>query len=325
MKDFLFSVKTSFVFVGTVIGAGFATGAEIKLYFSNYGFLTIVFSAFVFSLLLALFMSVAKVRKRRKYNTVSLSKIVRIVVLSISVCTMGGASEQLIRSAFGVFGGGIFTLVACFLLIKFFKKSLDVVNFIAVPLIVALLVAIFIRADTGIDISKGFGLFSGVGYACMNIYSAGETINNRGCATKRQIILSTLITFVVLSSLMMTIRAIIGNGVGDMPVVSVASGVGLKKVAEVVVYLAIFTTMLGNISVIYPDLKVFLKKDIYTFLVLFLVVGVGLLVGFTNLVQYGYPVISVFGLGYTVYAVSLFVLCRKSLFDKGNYGVHTSG
>lgn len=326
MKDFLFSIKTSFVFIGTVIGAGFATGAEIKLYFSNYGVGTIIFSALVFSLLLALFMCVSRVDKRSKNKRrTTLFRWIRIIVLTISVCTMGAGSEELIRSSLGVSGGGISTFIVCFLLIRYGKSSLEIVNFIAVPLIIILLVAIFIKADTGINISKNFGFFSGVGYACMNIYSAGETIKNKVVASKRQIVLSVAVAFVVLALLMLTIRAIIGNGVGSMPVVGVASSVGLKKVAEVVVYLAIFTTMLGNISVIYPDLKSFVKKDRYSFLILLLFVGVGLVIGFSNLVQHGYPVISVFGLGYTVYAVILLVFCRKSLFNKGDYCIHTAG
>ena len=124
---------------------------------------------------------------------------------------------------------------------------------------------------------------------------------------------------------MVAIKVSINGAVGSLPLVSVASGVGLKKIAELVVYLAIFTTMLGNLSASVVEVKSIVKSRVYTFTFLSFVALVGIFIGFTNIVTIGYPVISFFGVIYVIYTLILLVFRRKFLFDKGDYSVHTTG
>lgn len=324
MKDFLFSAKTSFIFIGTVIGAGFATGEEIQLYFQNYNTLTVVFSSLTFSLLFALFLCVGGIRTA--YDSGKIAKVcnvVKCVVVLISVCAMGAGSEEVLYALFGIRGGGAITLVVCYLLTQKDKNCLSFVNFIAVPLIVVLIILIFIKADTGVVISTKFGLISSVGYACMNIFCASLTLKEKNLTLKR-LVISTLITFLLLTTLMLCIKFSINNAVGSMPMIKVAEEIGLKKVAEVVVYLAIFTTMLGNLSVIKGEVKSLFKSDVLAVIFFCTIVLFGVIVGFSNVVGYGYPVISFFGVTYTVYCVILLVFRGKFLFNKGNDSVHSS-
>lgn len=326
MKDFLFSAKTSFIFVGTVIGAGFATGEEIKLYFQNYGIATVIFSASVFSLLFALFLCVGRFGRIEASGAFGkIIKVLRVGVVLISVCAMGAGSEEILYSLFGVRGGGIITLVVSYALIKRGGGWLGLINFIAVPLIVVLVLVIFIRADTGIVISSGFGVTSAIGYACMNIFCAGMTLKDGNRMTVRQIVASTVMTFCMLAILMVCIRLCIGSGASSMPMISVAEEVGIRKIAEVVVYLAIFTTMLGNLSVISDDVKRLLKSDLLSVFFFVAVVILGILIDFSDVVAFGYPVISFFGVSYTIYAVVLFVLRAKFLLNKSNHRVHSTG
>lgn len=326
MKDFLFSAKTSFIFVGTVIGAGFATGEEIKLYFQNYGVATVIFSAFVFSLLFALFSCVGRLSVSKSLGFFGkVIGVLRVGVVMISVCAMGAGSEEILYSLLGIRGGGVITLIVCYMLIKKGGGWLGFINFIAVPLIVILVLAIFVRADTGVVNSSGFGFTSAIGYACMNIFCGGMTLKDGKNMTARQIVSSTVMTFLMLATLMVCIRLSIGNGATSMPMISVAEGVGIKKIAETVVYLAIFTTMLGNLSVILDDVKRLLKSDVLSVVFFLFVVIFGILVDFSDVVAFGYPVISFFGVAYTVYAVVLLVLRAKFLFNERNHCVHSSG
>ena len=326
MKDFLFSAKTSFVFVGTVIGAGFATGEEIKLYFQNYGLATVIFSALVFSMLFALFLYVGKITLSSNNGyVIKFIKVLRTGVILISVCAMGAGSEEILYSLLGIRGGGIITLVVSYVLIKKGGVWLGFVNFIAVPLIIVLVLGIFIRSDTGAVNSIGFGFGSAVGYACMNIFCAGMTLKDGNKMSARQIITSTVLTFVMLVILMVCVRLSIGNGATSMPMISVAEGLGIKKIAETVVYLAIFTTMLGNLSVVQDDVKKLLKSDLLSIVFFLIVVVLGILVDFSDVVTFGYPVISFFGIGYTVYAIVLVVFRTKFFLNKSNDGVHSSG
>ena len=324
MKDFLFSAKTSFVFVGTVIGAGFATGEEIKLYFQNYGLTTVIFSALVFSLLFALFLLVGRFSRRETAGVFGkVIKIVRVGVVLISICAMGAGSEEILYSLFGVRGGGVITLLVSYMLIKKGGCWLGLINFIAVPMIVVLVFAIFIRADTGAVISNKFGFLSAIGYACMNIFCGGMTLKDGKIMSTRQILSSTVMTFMMLATLMVCIRLSIGNGATSMPMISVANSVGIKKIAEIVVYLAIFTTMLGNLSVVLDDVKSFLKFDVLSIVFFLVVVIFGVLIDFSDVVCYGYPIISFFGVVYTVYAVVLLVFRAKLFLNKGNNRVHS--
>ncbi len=326
MKDFLLSLKQAFIFVGTVIGAGFATGEEIKVYFGSCNLFTVVFSALIFSLLFVLISYVSSlnlVKNRGRLGVIS--RYATLSALLISIMAMSGASEGLLYSMTGIKGGGIATFVVCYACAIQDGKWLGIVNYIAVPLIVVLVVAIFVKVDTGIDNSGNFGFVSGIGYACMNIFCAGVNISKHGGASGKKLIVSGVFTFVIFTVLMLAIKISINGAVGSMPLVSIASGVGLKKIAELVVYLAIFTTMLGNLSVAVNEVKDIVKSRVYTFTFLSFVVLTGIFIGFTNIVTVGYPIISLFGIIYTVYAFVLLVFRRKFLFDKGNYSVHTTG
>ena len=326
MKDFLLSLKQAFIFVGTVIGAGFATGEEIKVYFASCNLFTVVFSALIFSLLFVLISYVSSLNLVKNKGRLSIvSRYATLSALLISIMAMSGASEGLLYSMTGIKGGGIATFVVCYACTLKDGKWLGIVNYIAVPLIVVLVVAIFVKVDTGIDNSGNFGFISGIGYACMNIFCAGVNISKQGGASGKKLVVSGVFTFVVLTVLMVAIKVSINGAVGSLPLVGVASGVGLKKIAELVVYLAIFTTMLGNLSASVYEVKSIVKSRVYTFTFLSFVALVGIFIGFTNIVTFGYPVISFWGVIYVIYTLILLVFRRKFLFNKGDYSVHTTG
>lgn len=325
MKDFLISAKHSAVFVGTVIGAGFATGEEIKLYFSGCSILSVVISALVFSSLLALFLYVGKIGFLKIKRFTVVLRIIKVGAVLISVIAMGAAAEDVVWGILGIKGGGVLTLVATFTLALSGSKSLGIVNSIAVPLIVVFIVCIFIRVDTGVDISGKTSIVSAVGYASMNIFCGGMVVSRSGKEmSSKQIWVSSGFTFLAVSTLMVCIKLCIGSGVGSMPLVGVARNVGLETVAEVVVYLAVFTTMLSNVSLIYRDVKKVLRYDLGVLVFLVFTVTLSLKIGFSQIVQTGYPVVSFCGVAYVIYALVSLVL-QKSFFNKCDDGVHASG
>ena len=65
MRDFFYAFKSSCLFVGTVIGAGFATGEEIKLYFGGTDMGSVCLSALFFGVFSALFMIFGKIKMQK--------------------------------------------------------------------------------------------------------------------------------------------------------------------------------------------------------------------------------------------------------------------
>ena len=133
MKSVFRSVKVAALFVGSVVGAGFATGQEVRLFFGSDG----VASLFVTSLFMAFccfcFMQVGAGRLLN-------ARVALIADALVSLCSfavyaaMIAAAEQLLFEATGQAGFSALFAVGCLLLLRKGKGALCLLNVVAVPL-----------------------------------------------------------------------------------------------------------------------------------------------------------------------------------------------
>lgn len=327
MKDFFYSIKASSVFIGTVIGAGFATGEEIRAYFGTSNLFSVLLSALFFGIMCGVFLCAGKVERLKLSPWVKrIANILKILCIAISFLAMTSGAEEIFRSVFGLRGGGAFSVFLCWLAVRRNREWMGVLNLFIVPVIVVFVFVLLLKSD-GAEIVGKNTPFSSFLYACMNIFGAGMIMSREGKRMNRgQILVTSLLSFVVVGALMLSIRVIIERGVGSMPLLSVAKGKGVGGLAYIVIYLAIFTTLLSDVAILLPDIVNLCGKSFYALVVLLVASVLSVLVDFSYVVNNFYPVIGFCGVLYLIFVLlSLLRVSRKFFFYKGNHGVHTSG
>lgn len=287
--------KLVFLFVGVVIGAGFATGSEIVLYFSETGVASVIFSAFLMGIMSIVFCYFGKVKKQSKivYN---LLKIVVFCSSLVTYCVMISGSNEIILLAFNWKYFGIATAVIVAILMLYDMKIIKLLNVIIVPCIVLIMVGILLKS--GVVSTSGFNAETSLKYTGMNMLLGGYFMAEEGeRLTRKQIFACGGLVFLCMGVLMVICYYISLQGVGvSMPLFEVAKVQGLAAFAGVVIYLAIFTTLIGSGRAVADFIVVYAPKKILIF-ALFLLLGVQFsFLNFAGLVEFCYGMIGEIGM-----------------------------
>jgi len=147
------------VFIGTIVGAGLASGQEIKQFFTSYGcksFIGIVFCCFIYMFIGNIVINLSIKYKLNSYNElitlVSPGFLGRVTDLITGFFLVSGAgiilagSGALLHQYFGVskwVGICLMTLISLFTLLKNTKGLIEINSFI-VPSLTAIIITIFI-------------------------------------------------------------------------------------------------------------------------------------------------------------------------------------
>lgn len=326
MRDFFYAFKVAALFVGTVIGAGFATGEEIKLYFSGGNLFSVVISAMLFGVFSTIFMLLGKVEGIRLGKRVKSSvRIVKSVTVFISLIAMTAAADDVIKGSIGVSGGGILTFLLCYFGLRKGEGKLGWINAVAVPIIVVFLLVVFVRCDFVLEKDGAFLPVQSLLYSSMNIFTAGMVVTKEGKnMTKRRIIFSSILIFLFVGGLMTGIKLCIGHELSDMPLLYIAKKSGVGRIAEIVIYLAIFTTMLSDVAILLPEVRRKIKFEPFVVGFFLFVVVLSNFAGFSFVVEKGYPIIGVCGVIYLIYAVLSLILSGHLFFNKRNDSIHSA-
>ncbi len=325
MKDFFCAFKVSGLFIGTVIGAGFATGEEIRLYFRGQNDLTVVLSALVFALFCALFLFASKKKKPPLKKWIKVVwETAKFLCAGISLIAMCSACEQIIFDATKFRSAGVWLFVVCLFLGNKQNSVLAFINAVIVPLIVIFIIGVYIGADTESLRVATPKLLPAFLYSAMNIFGGGIMLDRMGkVMTAKQILYCTAISFAMMCMLMLCIKKVVETNTLSMPLLCVSKDEGMVFSGVSVVLLAVFTTMLSDVSIMYESLSgVACKKSIrMSVLCVFCVVGV--CANFSEIVSTLYPVISYCGVVYILYA-TVRLIAGDFLFDKYHNCIHCS-
>ncbi|NCA92476.1 hypothetical protein EOM82_04400 [bacterium] len=329
MKVYRYSTAASFV--GAIIGAGFASGREIALFFANTSVLTPILAGVFLGLFCFLFLELG-----RKYNgNVYLffgkggyvfSLTVRLCCL-VTVCAMIAASESVVYSLFSFRGGGIITGILALLTVFWGVDKIRFSNFIIVPIIVLLVVYLFIL-EPSFFFDKPILIIPAFTYCAMNIITGGYFVSTfSGSYTKKDNVVISIASAIVLSALLLLVYLLIQKNIDDaMPLISTAMRLGIGKIGNIIMYLAVFSTLTGCLSVAGKNHKISVT----------VVTSIGLLgavLGFEKLVDTFYPLMGIVGAIATATCLIKLILQRycpqklkslgNSLFQKGNGAVHS--
>ena len=158
-SSFINMFKIACIFIGTVVGAGLASGKEIYQFFSIYGmksFLGIVLCFFIYVLIGNLIFDVCSKNKLSSYNLLINEVCPKVPAKILNISTglyyffsssiIFAASGSIINQFFSVhkFFGIILMLLFTILILKFSMKGITLINSISVPIMISVIFIMFI-------------------------------------------------------------------------------------------------------------------------------------------------------------------------------------
>lgn len=310
-------LKCAAVFIGTVIGAGFATGQEVLLYFGRSSIAVPIFSGILLGLFNAYFLAIgAKFNDRINEHILqnkakALYDVCMFICAYITFIAMFSGVETLFVKIFDIKYTSVVWVVAAGFIAANGLRFMKGLNSVAVPVILLLAVVIFVYSDKE-KASGAYNFFNGITYAAMNVMlSMGVMIRLGKTATKKSIWASGCATAVVMATMLALITLVVKKSGGEMPVYVAADKVGLKYAAGAVILLSVFTTMVSALETAAEIIAPCKKKKTagVVFVTLLSLPFVGLF-SFEDIVDYYYPVVSGMGI-LIVIVLSFFVIFKK--------------
>ncbi|WP_203290051.1 hypothetical protein [Metabacillus sp. cB07] len=276
-KQWFQVVQIAAVYVGTVVGAGFATGREIVEFFTQYGvygMFGILLCGYFFMHLGSKIMIISKRIGANSYQDLNfflfgkscgtvVNLFMLVVLFGVTSVMLSGAGaifeEQLnLSSRFGVMLTIALTLIA----MSFGSKGLFSVNIIVVPMLIlfsVLVAASSFDAHSAKSLMSGHSSFkwiiSAVSYAAFNLAMAeavlvplAKEIEDERTAKWGGIAGGAILTFILLSShfALSSLRDVISY---DIPMAEVmkASVFSFFIIYILVIYGEVFTSVIGNL------------------------------------------------------------------------------
>lgn len=238
-----------FLYIGTVIGAGFASGKEIALFFGDTAPAGVALAAFFMALPEALFLYAGK------HDLMPSGTVVRtgvfIAALS-SVAAMLAGCELALDDLTGVAGLGALAAVAAGVLVVLGTEKMKLANALLIPLLLLLLVAVYVKGGAP-AFGGTFSLLKPVHYAGLDVLIGGMIISKEGKKlSAKEIFFTCAMSALFLGGVLFMLQNIVLSDEthSSMPVLAVAESVGLKAAAGVLVVIAVFTTLVSSLSIL---------------------------------------------------------------------------
>lgn len=313
------------VYVGTVVGAGFATGKEIVEFFSRFGFIgliSILMSGYIFIFLGAKLMRIAARIQATSYQELNehlfgkifgsaINIVMLLMLLGVCAVMLSGAGavfeEQLGLSKYT----GIFITVALSIVVMFLgTKGLFAVNTFVVPMMIAfsfLLLMISLRMPNFSDqllfipfAEDGWkAVVAPFSYAAMNLSLAQAVLVPIASEIKDDrtikwggMLGGTVLTLILISSHITLVM------LPNLESYEIPMAVIIKTIASsffwiyvFVIYGEIFTSVIGNVFGIERQVRKYVPiPSIITISIIFFICFFISLINYGTLLSYLYPI-----------------------------------
>jgi uncharacterized membrane protein YkvI len=334
--------RIGFTFIGTVVGAGFASGQEILTFFTGFGEAGtwgIGIAAVLFGWLGTRMMLMGARLGARSYEEFNeylfggrfggwMTVWVGVMLFGVTTAMLSGTGS-LFREQLGwsFHAGVVLTALLAFLVIVRGMNGILVVNSLVVPLMLGFTVLVAIHAWNaegealaplvGREMTGGHWLLSAGAYVAFNLATTQAVLVPLGAEVKdeRTIRLGGWIGGLGLGAMLLASHFALGIHWDeaarlDIPMAQVISalGAGIKQFFLAVLWAEIFTTLVGNVYGLVASLSgalPFGKTAVTT--AVFALGYLFSLIGFPTLVGFLYPLFGYFGL------VVLFLLVIRRL------------
>ncbi|MDR3292897.1 MAG: hypothetical protein LBT20_02195 [Clostridiales bacterium] len=313
------AVKNASLYVGAIIGAGFASGSEIALFFNGQNIAVVLLAGLLLGGFSGVFLYIgnsapAEIRAHdgsfdffdlfpKRYARILRSAFFISALVMLAAMTAG--AESIFREFFGVKHIGIVSLIPAVLIALSRIERLKSLFAALVAVIAALIVVLYVK-NTAVPAESGLNLLKSVSYTSMNVFLGGYLIVKKEKAEKREIFFTSFFSALTLTALLYMIYCVNGAGAGEMPVIEAAASLGYGQTAAVVVFLAVFSTMISTAKSLYRSLVPRFGGLTSAFGIASIASLVSL-VGFSALVAYAYPAIGLLSSGFTAITAVIFI------------------
>ncbi|SHH51810.1 Uncharacterized membrane protein YkvI [Caloranaerobacter azorensis DSM 13643] len=336
-------VNLSFIYIGTVIGAGFASGQEIMKFFGVFGvkgFLGIIVSGILFSIIGSIILVSVYKNDLKGYQDFlvsmfgnKLSSVFEIIILFFlfgGYCVMLAGSGAIFFERFhlsysiGIFIMGIATMVT----FLFSIKGISIANQIIVPLLLAgiITMSMLVILKEGLVFSNyrgaeisitGNWLTSAViyvSYNCISVLVVMSTLSSI-IPNKTEAIKGGLfggLCLLVLAIFILIPLLILYTDVFhlELPMLKVAEYLGEngEKIYSLILWGAMFTTAIANGFGCIRRVSKIIKIDERLFSILFVFVTIPMAkIGFSRLISILYPLYGIIGIPILVSIILSFI------------------
>ena len=330
------------IVIGTIIGAGFATGREVSQYFARFGYVFIpcaLLAGMLFYFFYVFLLKISREKNFANYQTFSKQSFGKFrfyfdAFLCVSFLVLCGSMYASINQVQRILFDFQFpvlsfaTAVLCVVVCLNGLSGLSKVNFVIIPPIVILMTIICIKGISmapyaGELITSSWvvplGLFSCILYVLMNFILAGIfllLIGNK--YAEKQSNIAMVIAVIVLTTLLILIcicllknSNIMGESV-PLLVLSFSFSKVYGYIFCIIIWFAVFSTL---ISASFSCLNILSYKN--QFLSTFLVVIISYFIstiGFSEIVKYIYPVIGMVGFVFCLVVMIKYKECKVNIF-----------
>ena len=324
------------VSVGTMIGAGYASGQEIVAYFGTAPSALVPVVCGVLMLLLTLVLLGVGSRTTGELGEVNrvllgraspIADAVMIINAVIVLSAMMAGTDSACRDIFGIElpYGVLLALAGTYVVRR--GGGLERANAVMVPCIAVTLAAVCLSA--GFDLTSAFALSelpAGFAYVSMNLLlGAGVLVTRRGMTARERLAAGVISSLVIAALLALICGALPFAPAGELPLLALASHSRvLYALYAVCLLCSVFTTMIGAFGVVGSAFVKSGKGGEAMLAAAFLGACVSVF-GFGRLVGALYPLIGVLGAVYVVRCAAFLLFARIKFFRKRDSAVHERG
>lgn len=249
-------VKICCVYIGAIVGAGFATGKEIILFFGDGGYLAPLVTGAAMGLCAALFLYVGKVWAVLNERGVLTGKAVNFakyafygvigICMLLTMTTMTGGMQTIFGDSRTGRLCGFLLAVACVAFSASGAKAVGRINTALVPVLFLLLAALFFKSSKSCE-ALPFNALKSVSYLSMNMLLGGcLTVKDGKRASAKDMAIIGVICAAVLGAMTFFVyEAASLKPYSQMPVYALCVEKGMGVVGAATVGIAILTTLAG--------------------------------------------------------------------------------
>ncbi|WP_078547904.1 YkvI family membrane protein [Litchfieldia alkalitelluris] len=340
-------LQVAAVYVGTVVGAGFATGREIVEFFTQYGFfglLGILISGFLFMWLGTKMMIISRqirAESYKEFNEYLFGRKVALVVNMFMLIVLIGVTSVMLSGAGAVFHeqmglsfqfGVIITMILAICVLSFGVKGLFSVNTFVVPLLIIfstlLAVKVLVSGNSiaFLEVNSNHQykwLISPFTYTAFNLAMAQAVLVPLAKEVKHDssIIWGGILGGAALGLILFTSHISLSSLPNivqyEIPMAEVMKGVFLSIhwFYIIIIYGEIFTSVIGDIFGLQRQVKQLIRIPNIIIVIVILIIAYSIsLLGYGSLISILYPIF-----GYMSLALLVLLMIPKDQLDKRYY------
>lgn len=335
MRNTVKMLQIAFTYIGTVVGAGFATGQEILQFFTRYGkwgTLTILLSTVMFIWLGTKMMLLANKIQAESFEDLNrklfgekigqvLSLFTLVVLIGVNSVMLAGAGSVFEEHLGLPFQAGLWiTLTATFLLLGRGISGVMKLNTIVVPMMLTLSLAVIFNTAGSPGASRFLTLTTDAGplailasplmYSAFNLSMAQAVLVPIGSHTRsrKTIIWGGIIGGIGVGFMLMAGHFALSSSMPgiiqfEIPMGTIARQLGttIQLIYILLIFMEIFSTFVADIYGVTPQLKKYLKvPSALLSISILMICYVTSQFGFSTLLSILYPLFGLFSLLWAV-------------------------